>query len=69
MTAPRAGTNAIVHHSLSLATVEFRSEREGTLLLFNEQSAFLDGTSSDKGVPSRKTATAAHLDRMARLFA
>ena len=58
-----------LHHSLSLATVEFRSEGEGTLLLFNEQVAFLDGTSADKGVPARKTGTAAHLDRIVRLFA
>lgn len=58
-----------LHHSLSLATVEFRSEGEGTRLLFNEQVAFLDGTSADKGVPARKTGTAAHLDRIARLFA
>ena len=57
------------HHSLSLATVEFQSEREGTRLLFNEQVAFLDGTSADKGVPARKTGTAAHLDRIVRLFA
>ena len=57
------------HHSLSLATVEFHSTREGTRLLFNEQVAFLDGTTADKGVPSRKTGTAAHLDRIARLFA
>lgn len=57
-----------LHHSLSLATVEFRAEGEGTRLLFNEQVAFLDGTSADKGVPARKTGTAAHLDRIARLF-
>ena len=50
-----------VHHSLSLATVELFPTSNGTRLLFTEQVAFLDGTSS---VSSREHGTAVHLDRL-----
>lgn len=42
-----------VHHSASLATVEFFADGGGTRMLFTEQVAFLDGTTSAQGVPSR----------------
>jgi uncharacterized protein YndB with AHSA1/START domain len=51
------------HHSVSLAAVEFRSARGGTKLVFTEQVAFLDGTTSADG---RERGTADHLDRLAR---
>jgi uncharacterized protein YndB with AHSA1/START domain len=51
------------HHSVSLATVEFRSARDGTKLVFTEQVAFLDSTPSADG---RERGTADHLDRLAR---
>ena len=49
------------HHSTSLATVELFQTSNGTRLLFTEQVAFLDGTSS---VSSREHGTAVHLDRL-----
>jgi uncharacterized protein YndB with AHSA1/START domain len=58
-----------IHHSLSLATVEFSADGKATMMKFTEQVAFLDGTESARGVPSRQTGTAAHFERMARLFA
>jgi uncharacterized protein YndB with AHSA1/START domain len=58
-----------LHHSLSLATVEFRAQGKTTLLCFTEQVAFLDGTPAEKGVSSRNNGTAAHLDRITQLFA
>jgi uncharacterized protein YndB with AHSA1/START domain len=57
-----------VHHSVSLATVEFSAEARGTTMKFTEQVAFLDGTTPAQGVPSRKAGTAAHFERMASLF-
>lgn len=56
-------------HSTSLATVEFFAEGSGTLQVFHEQVAFLDGTTAGEGVPARERGTAAHLDRIAALFA
>jgi uncharacterized protein YndB with AHSA1/START domain len=53
------------HHSVSLATVEFRSARDGTKLVFTEQVAFLDGTPS---ADRRERGTADHLDRLGREF-
>jgi uncharacterized protein YndB with AHSA1/START domain len=50
-----------VHHSTSLATVEFAPVSGGTRLRFNEQVAFLDGTTSAE---SRRHGTAVHLDRL-----
>lgn len=57
------------HHSTSLATVEFVPDDDGTLQLFHEQVAFLDGTTASEGVPARERGTAAHPDRIAHLFA
>jgi uncharacterized protein YndB with AHSA1/START domain len=51
------------HHSVSLASVEFRPAASGTKLVFTEAVAFLDGTKSAEG---RKHGTAAHLDRIAQ---
>jgi uncharacterized protein YndB with AHSA1/START domain len=56
------------HHSLSLATVEFERDGGGTKQRFTEQVAFLDGTPSAKGVPSREMGTALHLDRLMQLI-
>jgi len=56
------------HHSASLASVEFLPDGAGTLQRFHEQVAFLDGTTADRGVPSREHGTAAHLDQLAKLF-
>ena len=56
------------HHSASLATVEFLRDGDGTLQRFHEQVAFLDGTTADRGVPSREHGTAAHLDCLGKLF-
>lgn len=52
------------HHSVSLATVEFRPRGDGTTLRFTEQVVFVDGTASVDGTPSRERGTAAHLDRI-----
>ena len=49
------------HHSLSLATVEFRPAAGGTRMLFTEAVAFLDGTSDASG---RERGTAVHFDRI-----
>jgi len=57
-----------VHHSVSQATVEFSPDRHGTRLPFTQQVAFLDGTTADAGVPSRRTATERHLDRLGNLI-
>ncbi len=53
------------HHSVSLATVEFIGDPQGTRLRFTEQVTFLDGTDGRDGTLSRKRATAAQLERMA----
>lgn len=55
-----------VHHSTSLATVELFQTSNGTRLLFTEQVAFLDGTSS---ATSREHGTAVHLDRLTKYLA
>ena len=53
------------HHSVSVATVEFIGDPEGTRLRFTEQVTFVDGTDGRDGTLSRKRGTAAHLDRIA----
>ena len=50
-----------VHHSTSLATVEFTPASGGTRLRFTEQVAFLDGTTS---ASSREHGTGVHLDNL-----
>jgi uncharacterized protein YndB with AHSA1/START domain len=55
-----------VHHSTSLATVEFAPVPSGTRLRFTEQVAFLDGTTS---ASAREHGTAVHLDRLTTYLA
>ena len=52
------------HHSVSLATVEFIGDPEGTRLRFTEQVTFVDGTDGRDGTLSRKRGTSAHLERI-----
>ena len=47
--------------SVSLATVDFRAEDGGTLLVFTEQGAYLDGLDDPK---SRRTGTTDQLGRL-----
>jgi len=49
------------HHSLSLATVEFRPADGGTRMIFTEAVAFLDGTPN---ATAREHGTAVGLDRI-----
>lgn len=49
------------HHSLSLATVEFRAAESGTRMIFTEAVAFLDGT---QNATSRERGTGEHFDRI-----
>ena len=56
------------HHSVSLATVEFIGDPEGTRLRFTEQVAFVDGTDGRDGTLSRKRGTAAQLERVASVL-
>lgn len=56
------------HHSVSIATVEFIGDPEGTRLRFTEQVTFVDGTDGRDGTLSRKRGTAAHLERMAAVL-
>ncbi len=49
------------HISVSLATVEFKAEGAGTLLVFTEQAAFLDGYDDAGG---RERGTAVLLDQL-----
>ena len=53
------------HHSLSLATVEFRPVEAGTRMIFTEAVAFLDETAN---AAARERGTAAHLDRIPALL-
>ena len=53
------------HHSVSVATVEFIGDPEGTRLRFTEQVTFVDGTDGRDGTLSRKRGTSAHLERLA----
>ena len=53
------------HHSVSVATVEFIGDPEGTRLRFTEQVTFVDGTDGRDGTLSRKRGTSAHLERIA----
>ena len=52
--------------SVSLATIEFRSEGAGTRLLFTEQAAFLDGHDSPEW---REQGTGTGFDRLADYLA
>ena len=52
------------HHSVSIATVEFIGDPEGTRLRFTEQVTFVDGTDGRDGTLSRKRGTSAHLERI-----
>lgn len=56
------------HHSVSIATVEFIGDPDGTRLRFTEQVTFVDGTDGRDGTLSRKRGTGAHLDRIAALL-
>jgi uncharacterized protein YndB with AHSA1/START domain len=56
------------HHSVSIATVEFIADIDGTRLRFTEQVTFVDGTDGRDGTLSRKRGTAAHLERIATVF-
>jgi uncharacterized protein YndB with AHSA1/START domain len=58
-----------VHHSLSLATVEFEPAGTGTRLIYTEQTAWLDGTSRTEGAASRKKGVGWHLDNLDNLLA
>lgn len=53
------------HHSLSVATVEFFADGNGTRFIFTEQVAFFDGTDGEEGTAQRKRGTVAHLERIA----
>ncbi len=53
------------HHSVSVATVEFIGDPQGTRLRFTEQVTFVDGTDGRDGTLSRKRGTSAHLERIA----
>ncbi len=50
------------HQSVSIATVEIKTDGEAARLIFTEQVAFLDGKD---GTAARERGTAAHLDRIA----
>jgi uncharacterized protein YndB with AHSA1/START domain len=56
------------HHSVSVATVEFIGDPEGTRLRFTEQLTFVDGTDGRDGSLSRKRGTAAQLERVAAIL-
>ena len=56
------------HHSVSIATVEFIGDPDGTRLRFTEQVTFVDGTDGRSGTISRKRGTNAHLERIAALL-
>ena len=56
------------HHSVSVATVEFIGDPEGTRLRFTEQVTFVDGTDGRDGTLSRKRGTAAQLERVAAIL-
>ena len=53
------------HHSVSIATLEFIGDPDGTRLRFTEQVTFVDGTDHRAGSVQRKRGTAAHLERLA----
>ena len=56
------------HHSVSIATVEFIGDPDGTRLRFTEQVTFVDGTDGRSGALSRKRGTNAHIERIAALL-
>jgi len=56
------------HHSVSLSTVEFIPEGDGTRLVYTEQIAWLDGTSAAEGNAARERGVGWHLDNLRRLL-
>ena len=56
------------HHSVSIATLEFIGDPEGTRLRFTEQLAFVDATDGRSGAIARKRATSAQLERLAAVL-
>jgi len=56
------------YHSVSLATMELRSDRGTTRFRYTEQLVFLDGTDATKGTVSRKHGTSAHFERLGDLL-
>ena len=56
------------HHSVSVATIEFIGDPEGTRLRFTEQVTFVDGTDGRDGTLSRKRGTSAQLERVASVL-
>jgi uncharacterized protein YndB with AHSA1/START domain len=58
-----------VHHSVSLATVEFEPAGAGTRLVYTEQTAWLDGTSATEGAASRQKGVGWHLDNLGGVLA
>jgi uncharacterized protein YndB with AHSA1/START domain len=57
------------HHSVSLNTVEIDPVERGTRLVYTEQTAWLDGTSSTDGKVARERGVAVHLDRLRNVLA
>jgi uncharacterized protein YndB with AHSA1/START domain len=57
-----------VHHSLSLATVEFEPAGDGARLVYTEHVAYLDGTGAAEGTASREHGVGWHLDNLAELL-
>ncbi|MEO5686445.1 MAG: SRPBCC family protein [Burkholderiaceae bacterium] len=53
------------HHSVSIATLEFIGDPDGTRLRFTEQVTFIDATDGRSGSVARKRGMAAHLERLA----
>jgi uncharacterized protein YndB with AHSA1/START domain len=56
------------HHSVSVATLEFIGDPDGTRLRFTEQVTFVDATDGRSGSVARKRGTSAHLERLAALL-
>jgi uncharacterized protein YndB with AHSA1/START domain len=56
------------HHSVSIATVEFLPEGDGTHLRFTEQVTFVDDTKGPDGTRSRENGTDGQLVRMAKVM-
>jgi len=53
-----------IHHSISLATVEFVTQGSGMRMVYNEQIVFMDGTSGAEGALSRENGIAARFKRL-----
>lgn len=56
------------HQSVSVASVEFISDLDGTRLRITEQVTFVDGTDGRDGTLARKRATGAQMERIAGLL-